>query len=418
VAKRQRMGKTLAALRRRPEVRRAAAVARRQRLGLWIVGGALRDRALGRAVPEIDVAVSGNAERFARALERAGLGRAVFLSRGRPGPRVFRLAGPRPLDVAEVEGGSIEADLARRDFTVNAVALDTETGAILDPFSGLSDLALRRLRCVHERNLAEDPLRPLRAARFLATHGLTPDRETLRASRKVSPRLSDVAPERIAAELSKLLEGERAAPALEWAAAAGLLPGAMRRDLSPARALRVSRALRAADEPAVRRLAPSRRRRLRLALLAARLGIAPAEARSWLGHLRWTRREADEVARLLELAVSAHAVRGRREASRWMLVAGPLAEDALRLLGWRWPRQRAAARRLERLRRRPRRSVAVRGGDIIEWLRISPGPAVGEWLTRVRVAVAMGEVQNRREARAWLSEQVRSRPAPAIIGAH
>src|SRR5207248_7247587 len=75
-------GKTLSALRRRAEVRRAAEVARRQDVRVWIVGGALRDRALGRPVPEVDLAVSGDAERLARALERAGAGRAVFLSRG------------------------------------------------------------------------------------------------------------------------------------------------------------------------------------------------------------------------------------------------------------------------------------------------------------------------------------------------
>ena len=70
-----------------------------------------------------------------------GFGRAVFLSRDRPGPRVFRVAGKRPLDLAELEGGSIEADLARRDFTANAVALALPGGQLLDPFGGIADIA-------------------------------------------------------------------------------------------------------------------------------------------------------------------------------------------------------------------------------------------------------------------------------------
>jgi tRNA nucleotidyltransferase/poly(A) polymerase len=125
----------------------------------WIVGGALRDRALGRAVSEVDLAVSGDAERVADALESRGFGRAFLLSADRS-PRVFRVAGRRRLlDVAEIEGGSIETDLARRDFTVNALAFDLATGTLLDPFHGLGDLDRRRLTMVAEKNLADDPLR-------------------------------------------------------------------------------------------------------------------------------------------------------------------------------------------------------------------------------------------------------------------
>src|SRR5262249_37507106 len=113
----------LRALSRRREVAALGRAARERGADAWIVGGALRDRLLGLPLPEVDAAVSGDAEAIAGDLERAGHGRAVFLSRDRPGPRVFRVAGERPLDVAELEGGSIETDLARRDFTVNAMAL-------------------------------------------------------------------------------------------------------------------------------------------------------------------------------------------------------------------------------------------------------------------------------------------------------
>ena len=117
------LSRMLLRLRRRGEVRSLARVIRELGLEAWLVGGAVRDAGLRIADSEIDVAVSGNAEAVARALESAGVGRAVFLSRDRPGPRVFRVAGRRPLDIAEIEGGSIEKDLERRDFTVNALAV-------------------------------------------------------------------------------------------------------------------------------------------------------------------------------------------------------------------------------------------------------------------------------------------------------
>ena len=171
---------------------------------------------LGRGVPEVDAAVSGDAERIANAMESAGFGRAVVLSRA--APRVFRLAGRRELDLAEIEGASIDEDLKRRDFTVNAMAFDLAERRWLDPFGGLEDLSARRLREVAPGNLAEDPLRVLRAARFIATHGLTPDANTSDNGRRVAPALAGVAPERLRAEWMKMFEAGRVVPALRWAA--------------------------------------------------------------------------------------------------------------------------------------------------------------------------------------------------------
>src|SRR5262249_49408853 len=136
----------IAKLRRRPEVRALARVAKSAGVDTWLVGGAVRDAALGLPVPEVDAALARDAEGIAAELQRAGLGTPVFLSRDRPGPRVFRVAGRRTLDLAEIEGGSIEADLRRRDFTANAIAVGLDDGRILDPFGGLSDLSRGRLR--------------------------------------------------------------------------------------------------------------------------------------------------------------------------------------------------------------------------------------------------------------------------------
>src|SRR5262249_20679253 len=135
----------------------------------------------------------------------------------------YRVAGRREVDLARLEGASIEQDLARRDFTINAMALEMPGGKWLDPFGGLEDLRARRLREPRPGNFREDPLRVFRAAGFLATHRLGPDAATSRAAREVAPALAGVAPERLKTELSRLLDADRTAPALAWAARVGAL---------------------------------------------------------------------------------------------------------------------------------------------------------------------------------------------------
>jgi tRNA nucleotidyltransferase (CCA-adding enzyme) len=399
--------RALRGLLRRAEVAALSRAAGARGVAAWVVGGALRDRLLGIPTPEIDVAVSRDAEALATDLERAGFGRAVFLSRDRPGPRVFRLAGRRPLDIAELEGGTIEADLGRRDFTANALALALPSGETLDPFGGLEDIARMRLRCVRAENLAEDPLRILRAARLQATHGLVPDRGVLAASRQAASLFSRAAPERVASELAKLLGSPRAAPALGWAASAGVLPAALGRAMSPRQASALARSLSVLDDLGARRLTPARRRRLRLALTAVRLALGPADTRGWLRERRWSREEARDVALIAGLVASSRAIRSRQDSWRWVLEAGALGEDAVALLARLDAAGRRHARALRALVRAPRRTVAVDGGDIQRWLGLEAGPRIGELLRDLRLAAALGEVSNRRQARSWLTGQVR-----------
>ncbi len=410
ISRGERSARKLQGLRRRIELVALARAAVRRGLDAWIVGGALRDRLLGLAFPEIDVAVSRDAEGLARDLEASGMGRAVFLSKDRPGPRVFRVAGKRPIDIAEIEGGSIAADLGRRDFTVNAVALALATGEVLDPFGGIADAARRRLRSVRPRNLAEDPLRILRAARLQATHGLAPEPSLLAAARAAAPLFGRAAPERIAAELSKLLGSARAAPALGWAARAGILGEALGLALPAAKSSALARGLSALDGRSTRAIAPARRRRLRLALLAIRAGMAAPEARRWLGERRWAREEARDAALLVGLAAASVGARSTRERWLWILGAGALAADALVLLSCLGAPGRRRAKSLVPLARVPAPRVAVDGNDVVRWLGIPAGPRVGELLAELRAAAAMGKVRNRREARHWLTGQVRKSP--------
>jgi len=383
-------------LRSRKEIQAAARQVRLAGMEAWIVGGAVRDALLARPVPDVDLAIAGDAEKLARALERGGFGRCVRLSE--ESPRVFRVAGRRELDLAELERGSIESDLTRRDFTANAMAVHLITGELVDPCGGLADLLRGELRLVSEANLADDPLRALRAARFLATHGLLPNAAALSACRRVAPRLSEAKAERIQAELRKILEAPRAFPALLWAGRARLLGPALG---LPASAKR----LEVLDAPPVRRRKPDERLRLRLCLLAARLGLSPREASRWLAERRWSREVAGESARLLELTAQAREAAGADEQWRWVRDAGALWKDALSVFVALEPARRGRARRLASRAARARRALRVRGRDVLAWTGLPPGPLVGRLLREMEVETLRGRLRSRREARKWLVER-------------
>ncbi|CAB4606604.1 unannotated protein [freshwater metagenome] len=124
-----------------------------------------------------------------------------------------------------VFSGVIDADLSRRDFTVNAMALSLPDPVLIDPFGGAEDLAAGRLRTPlsPEESFSDDPLRMLRAARFLAGYGLTPDDELRDAATSMCERLSIVSAERIRDEFDKLMVVEDPTPGLWFLADTGLM---------------------------------------------------------------------------------------------------------------------------------------------------------------------------------------------------
>lgn len=119
----------------------------------------------------------------------------------------------------------IEADLSRRDFTVNAMALSLPDPQLIDPFGGAEDLAAGRLRTPlsPEESFSDDPLRMLRAARFLAGYGLTPDDDLRAAATSMCERLSIVSAERIRDEFDKLMVVQDPTPGLWFLADTGLM---------------------------------------------------------------------------------------------------------------------------------------------------------------------------------------------------
>jgi poly(A) polymerase len=217
----------LRALASRPELVTLGRLAAARSVEVYLVGGTVRELALGRAAQDLDLAVSGQTLDLARDLAGALGGTFVLLDEAERTARVVWQG--EILDLAEFRAPTLEGDLAGRDFTLNALAVSLQAilgqGALelIDPGGGLEDLAQGRLRMVAEKNFHDDPLRLLRAYRFAATHGFQVTAETAAAIRRAAPEFSRVAAERVHHELFLLLAAPAAAPVLGEMEAAGLL---------------------------------------------------------------------------------------------------------------------------------------------------------------------------------------------------
>src|SRR3989441_1268769 len=221
---------------------RAVATLAGRRGAAVLVGGAVRDAWLGRRPGrevDLDVAVPAGALDLARRVAERLRGAFVPLDPERGTGRVV-LPGVR-LDVTDFRGPSLAADLAARDFTVNALAVPLREllvrgGApIVDPTGGLADLRARRLRAPDLRVLTDDPLRALRGVRLEAALGFRLTRGTVAAIRAVAPALAAVAAERVRDELLLMLARPDTARAFRRMDTLGLL-GVLLPEVEPMRA--------------------------------------------------------------------------------------------------------------------------------------------------------------------------------------
>jgi len=225
-------------------------------LDAYLVGGAVRDELLGLESKDADFLVPGvDTEQLRAALAPHGrvedlvvAGRLVgvrLLPRDRrireltpagiefAPPRAERSTGPgrHDFEIVADPSLSVEDDMKRRDFTVNAMARRLETGELLDPLGGKADLEARRLKTVSAQSFREDPLRLIRALRFVSQLGFEPDETLLEQMREEASAVQLVSGERIGGglaadgmgELSKLLMGRKPARALAIARDTGVL---------------------------------------------------------------------------------------------------------------------------------------------------------------------------------------------------
>lgn len=173
-----------------------------------LVGGLLRDRLLGLPSRDFDAVVAGRGRAIAAAAADA-LGATLVLLGGREFA-AFRVVGDGwVLDLWDREETSLEADLARRDFTVDSFAIALADGRLSDPFGGLADLARRVLRATTPASFTGDPLRVLRLPRLVAKlPGFAADPETLALGRAAAPGLAAVAAERVREELVLIFKSD------------------------------------------------------------------------------------------------------------------------------------------------------------------------------------------------------------------
>ncbi len=317
----------------------------------WVVGGAVRDELLGRPMVDLDIACA-DPEQAARAYARGSEGAPFPLSE-RHGAWRVALSDERTVDFTPLPDG-IEADLATRDFTINAIARPLAGGDPLDPFGGLGDLDRRLLRAVGPAIFQDDPLRLLRAVRLEDELGFELDPETERLVRAHAGLVTRPAGERILAELARLSTAgfER----LEEIGLLAPLGGSLDR-------------LRSLDDTTAE---------LRLvAVFGERLGQLPVsnELRRYAGKLLRAELPPDLSARAIH--------RFRRETEPW-------ATDAVRFAGG----DDELVHAIEKARATDPPVPLVRGDE----LGLPPGPEIGEWLERIAEERAAGTISTREDA--------------------
>jgi len=403
----------------------------------WLVGGVVRDLLLARDrhdPGEFDLATPatpGEVQALFRKVIPTGIEHGtvtVVEGAARVEVTTFRgegdyADGRRPSSVTF--HGDLEADLSRRDFTVNAMAWDPIEDELRDPFGGRRDLARRLLRAVGDprQRFAEDGLRPLRAARFVSQLRFRLAPATRAAIPAALPVVAQVSRERVAEELSRLLTGPGAAAGLATLSATGLLPVVLPRlaALPPAR---IRHALAVASEPfpgCRGRAGADDRERCRLLRMAALLHVLPpAEAEHAVVELRLPNRIATGVAALaggracLDAGLPPADPRDRAAVRRWIAAVGRdrvglfldlLAADA-RHQGARTAERSTMVRRL-RARVRAELAgghalsvgeLALDGKDVMALLPGATGREVGEALRHLLDQV-LGEPEANDRAR-------------------
>jgi poly(A) polymerase len=431
---------------------------------IYLVGGSVRDAILGLPLAQLDLDFTTDARPDDSERVLCGWADAVWTQGKRfgtigaaKGDRRYEITthraeaytpDSRKPDVAFAD--EVEADLARRDFTVNAMALSLPDLRLVDPHGGTADLAARRLRTPlsPEESFSDDPLRMLRAARFMAGYELEPHAELVEAVTKLRGRLQIVSAERIRDELDKLLVVEKPGKGLWFLIHTGLAeeflpevpalaleqdPVQRHKDVlahtiavvektPPDKVLRLAALLHDIGKPRTRAFGPEGVTFHHHEVVGARM----AEAR--LRALRYPAEEIEAVRRLVELHLRFHGYddkgheRGWTDSAvrRYVRDAGPLLDRLNQLTRADCTtRNRAKARELaQRMDSLEARIADLRaqeeidairpdldGHQVMEHLGLKPGPLVGQALTyllELRLEEGpLGEEEARRRLDAW-----------------
>jgi tRNA nucleotidyltransferase/poly(A) polymerase len=407
------------------------------------VGGAVRDALLWREPADVDVAVGGDLDAFVELFARQCGRRPVAIRDLWRDTRRTSLGGVQ-VDLGALLGDE-RNDLAARDFTVNAMAVrladsgpaeDRRAGALLDPFDGIGDLQRRRIRMLSAAALADDPLRMLRAVRYVAVlEGFALDDATRAAIDKRAGTIMESAAERVQTEWASLLaapgwlaglrlaselglvaptlgievglEGAEAWRSFEIAQHAGV-PAAGPPPWTGAPAERLPSETPAADEAG-----PEAAHQRLAAMIAGTPGLTSAAAGEALVARRWPHRAVKRAVRVAEWA---RALQQDGDTVAWALEDREAAGRAAALARALWDAgDEVTSARIAALELHARRAAEqpwVRGGDLRSW-GLEEGPRLGELLHEA----ARGQLERRwpsaADARAWARDRVTAVTAAA-----
>ncbi|HTD49599.1 MAG TPA: CCA tRNA nucleotidyltransferase [Acidimicrobiia bacterium] len=429
----------------------------------FLVGGSVRDAFLDRAGPDADIDVATDARPDVIEQVLNGWADAVW----RQGEQFGTVGADKGGERFEITtfraemyrddsrkpqvtfSDDVMTDLSRRDFTINAIAIALDEPKLLDPHDGLGDLAARRLRTPLSPDVSfgDDPLRMLRAARFVATLGFEPDADVVHAVERMRERLGIISAERIRDELSKLLLADDPSAGLWLIArtklATQFLPelNAMELEQDP---IHRHKDVLAHTIAVVAKTSP--RLKLRLAALLHDVGkpgtrgygpqgvtfhyhdvVGARMTRARLSALRYPNDVVDDVAALVELHLRFHTYRmGWTDSAvrRYVRDAGPLLDDLNELtrsdcttrnakkaaaLSHRMDELEARIAELAQREELAKLRPALDGNAVMDVLGVGPGPVVGEalkYLMEIRLEegeISEGEAVDR--IRAWARDR-------------
>ena len=381
-------------------VKTAGQIAREEGVSLYLVGGAVRDLLLGRPTEDLDLVVEGDAETLASIIAKRLSGQVV--SRSQFSTAKIKVEGVsldlitarsehylRPGALPQIAHGNMEDDLARRDFSINAMAFPIHLGAkgqLLDPFGGEADLQRGLIRVLHDKSFTDDATRIMRAVRYEQRLGFRLDDDTETLLRRDLPMLDTISGDRLRKELQLCLKEERSGEMLMRADQLGVM-GAIHSSLAGS-----GEVVQSATEKSGKR---SLEEQVYLGLLA--YPLTQAEGEQFIIRLRmpprWTTVVRDTIALKSKLPWFSDATLSPAKLYEALAPSTLAAVQACALAAPSEEARRNLTLFLDKLRHvKP----ALGGRDLIE-LGVAQGPAIGEMLVRLRSARLEGAVTNRSE---------------------
>ena len=385
----------------------------------YLVGGSVRDALLGRyKIPlDLDFVLPQNTIATAKHFANTYNGGFVVLDREREIARVVFDRGT--LDLARQEGITLEKDLNRRDFTINAIAYNFHDQQLVDPLNGVADLERGILRMVAAKNLDDDPLRLLRAYRQAAQLNFTLETKTETAIKQRVALLQNVAAERVRAELDYILAAPQGHKWLIAAIEDGLLslylPHSDRLNLADLEATAAGIEFCLANGISDRSNLPQLEIEI-LTQLSALVSTQPDLAETELTNLKYARTQIKAVVktiRHLPLLQQMTQPMSLRQQYFWFLEVRDIFPILLaRAIALDVPR--AIIDPLIERYLDPKDPVAfpqslVTGNDLITQLNLKPAPIMGELLTEIQIAQIESQVATFDEAIAFAREWLQAR---------